>query len=152
MTRTRPGVSAPRIESMADKVCLNGHKGDWIARAGVTKAGTPQGRAYCATCAKESLARHKEKKAGMESFSSTRVRVGYLPTLASKQQAEERWARTVLNSAPVQVAQLIERLQEITQVVQEAHEVIKKTNDKELLDFALTKVREMSEVLGKVSK
>jgi hypothetical protein len=137
---------AERVASMADKVCLNGHKGDWVARSNTTKSGQSQGNAYCVSCAKESLARHKEKKASME---TPRIRVGYLPTLSSKQQVEERWARTVLNSAPIQVAQLKERLKEITQVVEEAHEVIKKTKDNELLEFALTKVREMSEAINK---
>ena len=138
---------AERVASMADKVCLNGHKGDWVARP--QSPSGQQGRAYCVSCAKESLARHKEKKAGIEGYApTTRVRVGYLPTLASKQQIEERWARSVLNSAPIQVEQLKARLKEITQVVEEAHEVIKKTKDKELLEFALTKVREMSEAIN----
>lgn len=137
--------TAERIASMADKVCLNGHKGDWVARP--QSPSGQQGRAYCVSCAKESLARHKEKKASMD---TPRIRMGYLPTLASKQQVEERWARSVLNSAPIQVEQLKARLKEITQVVEEAHEVIKKTKDNDLLEFALTKVREMSEAIHKV--
>lgn len=146
-------MKAERVASMADKVCLNGHKGDWVARSKTTKSGQSQGKAYCVSCAKEALARHKDKKAGIEGYVSTpRLRVGYLPTLASKQQVEERWARSVLNSAPIQVAQLQERLKEITQVVEEAHEVIKKTKDKELLEFALTKVREMSEAIHGTSE
>lgn len=135
------GTKAPRIKSMADKVCLNGHKGDWIARGGYDQA-----QAYCVSCAKESLARHKEKKAGIE---SPRIRAGYLPNLASKQAAEERWARSVLNSAPIQMEMLYERLNELAEVAKEANSVLQNTNDKELLAFALEQIKKMSAIAEK---
>jgi glutaredoxin 2 len=142
---TQPNQKAPRIVSMADKFCLNGHKGDWVARGGYD-----QGKAYCVSCAKEALARHKAKKVGIEGYKPTpRVRVA---TMETKQQAEERWARAVLTAAPGQVEMLQARLREVSEVVQEAHTVIKNTSDNDLLAFALERVRELSEVLNKVSK
>jgi hypothetical protein len=142
---------AERVASMAEKVCLNGHKGDWVARP-QGRSGY-QGKAYCVSCAKESLARHKAKTAGIEGYSaSPRVRVGYLPTLASKQQVEERWARSVLAGAPNQLSQLQTHLKELTEVVYEAHEVVKKSTDTELLTYALAQVNEITEIIKKFSK
>lgn len=142
---------AERVASLSEKVCLNGHKGDWVARP--QGRGGEQGKAYCVSCAKESLARHKAKRAGIENYSTTpRVRVGYLPTLASKQQIEERWARSVLAGAPNQLTQLQTHLKELTDVVYEAHEVVKKSSDTELLTFALAQVNEITEIIKKFSK
>jgi hypothetical protein len=143
---------AERVASLSEKVCLNGHKGDWVTRQ-QGRDGRQQGRAYCVSCAKESLARHKAKTAGIEGYSaSPRVRVGYLPTLASKQQVEERWARSVLAGAPNQLTQLQTHLKELTDVVYEAHEVVKKSTDTELLTFALAQVQEITEIIKKFSR
>lgn len=137
-------IKAERVASLAEKFCINGHKGDWIAR---TKGAVSTN--YCATCAKESIERHRERRAELGSAYQPIPRRGSR-AITTKQQAEERWARSVLGSAPEQMKVLYTRLKELSELIQEANAVVQKTTDDELLAFAFRQIKEASTIFDKV--
>lgn len=138
---------APRIAEMANKVCLNGHTGDWVARNEATRSSAY----YCASCARESLERHKAKRLGIgsEYVARTRVRT---PFILSKKQAEENWAKSVLATVPTQIAQAQTRIKELSEMIQEAHDVVQKSENDELITFAFEQLKELSKVFDKATK
>jgi hypothetical protein len=111
-----------RVASLADKVCINGHKGEWVSRTQTRWDGEEFTSNYCATCAYEAQMRHKSKRLelGVE-YRPTRLP---LPPITTKKQMEERWAKGVLATAPAQVELLQERLKELSEMIQEARTVV----------------------------
>lgn len=135
---------APRVAELSEKFCIKGHKGDWIARAST-------GTTYCASCARDAQLKHKFKQLGLGSEYVVKTRERVVPML-TKQEVEERWARGVLATASAQMAQAHSRLKELAEMVQQAHEVVQKSTDEELLGYALEQMREISRIFDEVLK